>query len=266
MWIYIRRFLLTIWFWLIVVLATLLTGIICGFFLLCKVLYYALDVPHLFDASVHDIITMCIENIMAVIIEIAMSGPGFWTFRIYKSTTVITDLDNAPFILAPNHTSIIDTLYIALLKFKKTYSYNVKWSWIPLFGQLCLLADYIRINKNNPNGNHIIEQAVQRLNMGYSLMIYPEGSRAKQEGKVVGKLKTGAFRMAQKSGMPILPIVLRNTSQAVNRYGIVDIANIDMILCNPIYISDVDDINIAIDKYKIELNNHIPSILTQITP
>jgi 1-acyl-sn-glycerol-3-phosphate acyltransferase len=77
-----------------------------------------------------------------------MSWPGFWTLNIYKDKNIPnTDLSKGPFILAPNHTSIIDTLYIAILNYKKTYSYNLKWSWVPLFGQLCLLADYIGIDK-----------------------------------------------------------------------------------------------------------------------
>lgn len=49
-----------------------------------------------------------------------------------------------------------------------------------------------------------IDTAVERLNSGRSLMIFPEGTRSK-DGKV-GKGHTGAALIAARSGKPIIPV------------------------------------------------------------
>lgn len=49
-----------------------------------------------------------------------------------------------------------------------------------------------------------IDTAVERLNGGRSLMIFPEGTRSK-DGKV-GKGHTGAALIAARSGKPIIPV------------------------------------------------------------
>lgn len=49
-----------------------------------------------------------------------------------------------------------------------------------------------------------IDTAVERLNSGRSLMIFPEGTRSK-DGKV-GKGHTGAALIAARSGKPVIPV------------------------------------------------------------
>ena len=50
----------------------------------------------------------------------------------------------------------------------------------------------------------VIDTAVDRLNSGRSLMIFPEGTRSK-DGKV-GKGHTGAALISAKAGKPIIPV------------------------------------------------------------
>lgn len=51
----------------------------------------------------------------------------------------------------------------------------------------------------------VIDTAVDRLNNGRSLMIFPEGTRSK-DGKVGKKGHTGAALIAARSGKPIIPV------------------------------------------------------------
>ena len=51
----------------------------------------------------------------------------------------------------------------------------------------------------------VIDTAVDRLNNGRSLMIFPEGTRSK-DGKVAKKGHTGAALIAARSGKPIIPV------------------------------------------------------------
>ncbi|WP_024861772.1 lysophospholipid acyltransferase family protein [Ruminococcus flavefaciens] len=51
----------------------------------------------------------------------------------------------------------------------------------------------------------VIDTAVERLNNGRSLMIFPEGTRSK-DGKVGKKGHTGAALISARSGKPIIPV------------------------------------------------------------
>jgi putative phosphoserine phosphatase/1-acylglycerol-3-phosphate O-acyltransferase len=64
---------------------------------------------------------------------------------------------------------------------------------------------------------------------GLSIVIAPEGTRMDSPG-TVGPFKKGAFRIAMATGLPIVPIVIRNSDSVAGRNayrlnpGTVDIA------------------------------------------
>ena len=55
------------------------------------------------------------------------------------------------------------------------------------------------------------------VNNGYSAIIFPEGTRSKT-GEV-GEFKGGAFKVAQKTGAPIVPVALDGTAALFERNG-----------------------------------------------
>jgi 1-acyl-sn-glycerol-3-phosphate acyltransferase len=54
--------------------------------------------------------------------------------------------------------------------------------------------------------------------MGSSILIFPEGTRS-SDGSVK-RFKDGAFVLAQKTGFPILPVVLNGTREAFSKESI----------------------------------------------
>jgi 1-acyl-sn-glycerol-3-phosphate acyltransferase len=244
----LKKILLTLWFWLVVIIATAITGILSLLVITSQVLYMIFFPPHkLFD--LHDIITMIIENVMAGIIYECMVGPGFWKVIAYTTGDIeMKDLQKGRYILAPNHISIIDTLLIAMFSNRKTYTFNMKWAWVPLFGQLCLLAGYVGISSGNKST--VVEKISQKVEKGYSVMIYPEGTRSKNSD-LLQPLKTGAFRIAQNTKTPVLPITFNGTVAAVDRYGLVNTSVIKIAFGEPINVdSDEGGIQRAMEKYK----------------
>lgn len=244
----VRKTLVTIWFWLGVAIGALLA-----------LLATCLDPYRIFD---HDFITYNIETYMARTIEYWMTIPGIWrvdihihTRKSWASGCSVADrtytsfqhlvIEEQPVIIAPNHASLIDTLFVALLPLRKTYSYNAKWSWVPVFGWLCVCANYVSIDKSNPvKLKQVVPRLVKMMREKYSIMIYPEGSRSKCQGQLMPALKSGAFRIAMESKRQILPVVLTNTAMAVSQYGVVDFATIEikiLDLIDPMHFSSADE-------------------------
>lgn len=59
----------------------------------------------------------------------------------------------------------------------------------------------------------VFRRCVQLLKEGVSILIFPEGTRSK-DGKVQD-FKSGAFKMAKRSGAQIVPISIKGTSEAM---------------------------------------------------
>lgn len=54
-----------------------------------------------------------------------------------------------------------------------------------------------------------ISAGAESLKNGHSLVIFPEGTRSK--GRPVQAFKTGSFKLATKSGVPIIPVTIEGT-------------------------------------------------------
>lgn len=54
-----------------------------------------------------------------------------------------------------------------------------------------------------------ISAGAESLKNGHSLVIFPEGTRSK--GEPVQEFKTGSFKLATKSGVPIIPVTIEGT-------------------------------------------------------
>jgi len=243
--IIIRKLIVTVWFWFGVVFACGLSGV-----LFC-IMYFLQTVIQRKLFSNHDLVTLCIEDVMAIIIYKWMVIPGIW--RVYSYAPKGENLPGNDFsvglscdmfsrnksfqkILASNHTSIIDTLFMSLIPVKKSYTYNKKWAWVPVFGWMCVFGDYIGISQSNKST--IVDRVVGRIREGYSVMIYPEGTRSKDPRKLQ-PMKTGAFRIAMISGVPILPITFHGTVSAVDRYGLADFADIRIAYGEQFQVTDI---------------------------
>ena len=54
----------------------------------------------------------------------------------------------------------------------------------------------------------VIEQTVEKCKNGETLLIFPEGTRYKGEEGGAGEFKAGAFRIAVKTGAPVVPVAI----------------------------------------------------------
>lgn len=142
------------------------------------------------------------------------------------------NLPKAPAILAPNHSSLIDPILIFTSLLNPDKSPDAE-DGIPLFlskadvaknkhakGYASLLNTfYIDRNKPREAVKQLDEMAEFAKNNKRYSVIFPEGTRSK-DGKV-NEFKSGAFRTAKKTYVPIVPVTINNAPAILdfNRTG-----------------------------------------------
>lgn len=81
---------------------------------------------------------------------------------------------------------------------------------IPLIGWAMGLAGYIAIDRENAASAYkSMEDAADYIKKGTSVLIFPEGTRGR--GGELLPFKKGAFLIAEKSGMDIVPVGIKGT-------------------------------------------------------
>ena len=90
----------------------------------------------------------------------------------------------------------------------------------PIFGPVFAAAGTVFIDRfNHDKAVAALKPVVESIREGLSLVLAPEGTRS-ATGQL-GRFKKGAFHMAMAAGVPIVPIVLRNTLDALPKHGII---------------------------------------------
>ena len=124
------------------------------------------------------------------------------------------------YVIVANHQSLLDILvFFRLFNHYKWVSKVENFS-LPFIGWNMRLNDYIPLKRGDKAS--IVQMLVlcrETLAGGNSIMMFPEGTRS-----VNGRLrrfKDGAFEVAKESGVPILPIVVTGTANALPKRGFV---------------------------------------------
>jgi putative phosphoserine phosphatase / 1-acylglycerol-3-phosphate O-acyltransferase len=121
----------------------------------------------------------------------------------------------------------------------------------PIFGPVFAAAGTVFIDRfNHDKAVAALKPVVESIREGLSLVLAPEGTRSATGH--LGRFKKGAFHMAMAASVPIVPIVLRNTLDALPKHGIiVRPATIEVVVHPPIQTAD----------WKLEdLDRHIEEI------
>lgn len=124
------------------------------------------------------------------------------------------------YVLAANHLSLLDIL--VLIRLFKDFKWVSKAEIfkVPLIGWNMSMNRYIRLQRGQRDSVvQMMKQAQQTLESGSSIMMFPEGTRSKS-GELQ-RFKTGAFELALATGVPVVPIVISGTHNALPKHGFV---------------------------------------------
>lgn len=99
---------------------------------------------------------------------------------------------------------------------------NFKWMMkkelrkMPLIGIACDKAHHIFVDKSGPKKiEETIEKARTTLKDGISLVVFPEGTRTYTGAP--GRFKKGAFLLADELQLPVVPITISGSFEALPR-------------------------------------------------
>ncbi len=195
------------------------------------------------------IVLAAIPLSLIAIISVPLDRSGrtyFWTGRTWGRFTLfickvkvsvkeIEGIDrHGNFILVSNHASMFDipTLmsvfpYVRII-FKKELGYVPIWGWALRWGYHIIVD-----RKKGTEAVKSLERAASAVKQGGQVLLFAEGTRTR-DGKMQS-FKRGAFSLAAKSGVPILPITI-NGSYKILPKGSFDIrpANIEVVIERPI--------------------------------
>ena len=141
----------------------------------------------------------------------------FWSkvsLRISRVKVVVKGLEqidlDAPYIFVSNHASMSDiaamlaTFPHTRIMFKKELSYVPIWGWALRWGRH-IMVDRARAGEAMKS----IERAADAIRSGGSVILFAEGTRSR-DGKLQ-PFKRGAFSLATKSGVPIVPVTINGS-------------------------------------------------------
>jgi 1-acyl-sn-glycerol-3-phosphate acyltransferase len=87
---------------------------------------------------------------------------------------------------------------------------------LPFFGRAMLEAGFIAIDrKSRDKAMESLREAKERMNNGVNVWIAPEGTRS-PDGRLL-PFKKGGFHLALDVGVPVLPVTVQGTRQALPR-------------------------------------------------
>ena len=117
-----------------------------------------------------------------------------------------------PAVIISNHQSHIDLVLLLMLN-PKIIMLTKDWVWNNIiFGPIVRYADFISIDQGVDKS---IEKIKAKIDQGFSILVFPEGTRSKT-GKI-RRFHNGAFMLADKLNLPILPIILQGADHVMRK-------------------------------------------------
>lgn len=114
------------------------------------------------------------------------------------------------FVIAPNHQSGFDIMVLASLPIDFKWVSKAEVFKYPFIGSaMRRLGAYLVKRDKSGHDLNVMREVEEGLRKGVSAVIFPEGTRTRT-GEML-PFKKGAFKLAQNSGAPLLPIAISGT-------------------------------------------------------
>jgi len=120
------------------------------------------------------------------------------------------------YVLAGNHLSLIDTpVVLAHVPVRFLFLVNAKYVRMPFLGTHLRRCGHFSIDQDDVRASlKVMTQAARTAReRGLSILLFPEGSRAR--GERMGEFKEGAVYIAIKAGVPLIPFAIDGTQRVL---------------------------------------------------
>ena len=183
-----------------------------------------------------------------------------WAFNVVSfisgvKRTVIGE-ENVPkdqaVLYVGNHNSIFD-IVLAYPRVPNPTGFIAKKEVlkVPLLNIWMIYLDCLFLDRSDlRKGLEMVLTAIEKVKNGISIFIYPEGTRNKTD-QPLGEFHKGSFKIAQKSGCPIVPVVINHSRDILENHSpFIKSAHVVIEYCKPINIKELDkEAQKNIDQY-----------------
>ncbi len=201
-----------------------------------------------------------------------------WAFRVVQfiagTKVIVKGEENIPkdtaVLYVGNHRSYFDIILTYIRVPRPTgYISKKEVNYIPLLGIWmkhlhCLFLD----RKDIKQGLKVILEAIEKAKSGISICIFPEGTRNKTEEPLL-PFHEGSFKVAEKAGVPIIPMTLVNTAAIMeNQSPRIRKSTVIIEYGKPIYVNEMEreerkhigaHVRKIISERYIELQKELPT-------
>lgn len=138
----------------------------------------------------------------------------FWDIRVEGTPPEDPRL---PYVVVGNHLSIGDPPIVSRLPWEMKWVGKKSLFELPLAGWMMRMAGDIAVDRRDKRSRAaVLTKARAVLDRRCSVMLFPEGTRSK-DGRVRA-FAHGAFRLAIRAGVPVLPIAIDGTQDALPKH------------------------------------------------
>lgn len=122
------------------------------------------------------------------------------------------------YVVVSNHQSMLDILLAFSLFFPFKWVSKIEIFHVPVIGWNMQLNRYVKLKRGDKESiKEMMEVAEQRLLEGSSIYMFPEGTRS--PSGMIKPFKPGAFLLAKKLELPILPIAINGTKNSLPKHS-----------------------------------------------
>jgi len=173
-------------------------------------------------------------------------APGILKLAGVKTITVdgIENIDlSKTYVVASNHQSYLDIpLLFNILPINLYFVGKKQLKHVPFLGWYMMATGMLFIDSSNrQRAMQSLKLAGERIKKGKSIFIFPEGTRSKDGN--IGDFKKGAFILAEKSKVDILPIRINGTGKIWNvKHGALKPGNVEIKILSSLPTTNLKDL------------------------
>jgi len=124
-----------------------------------------------------------------------------------------------PYIIVSNHQSQLDILAAFRLFVPFKWVSKAEVFRLPFIGWNMVLNGYIRLVRGDKQSiRNMMTACEAALQKGCSIFMFPEGTRSRTG--ILKPFKPGAFILAHRMKLPLLPVVINGTREALPKYSL----------------------------------------------